>query len=126
VADLKLRCDRRRHGAVFNTTAQHRRCFSSLPATPPLFCLILLGAHHRSQLTTGHTAVIVFTRHVEPLPVSTRHQPPPSHLLSSCLIGVFVWEGENLNPMALDFDLFWYANSKSEIACWEFLKSELC
>ena len=127
VADLKLRCDRRRHGAVFNTTAQHRRCFSSLPATPPLFCLILLGAHHRSQLTTGHTAVIVFTRHVEPLPVSTRHQPPPSHLLSSCLIGVFVWEGENLNPMAFDFDLFWliklmfYANSKSEIACWEWI-----
>ena len=112
---------------VVNTTAQHSRRFSSLPVTPPLFCLILLGAHHRSQPTTGHTAVTMSTRQVEPLLVSTPRRPPPSHLLSSCLIGVFVWEGENLNPMAVDFDLFrliklmFYANSKSEIACWEWI-----
>ena len=51
----------------------------------------------------------------------------------SCLIDLIVWEGENLNPMGLDFDLFslnklmFYANSTMKLLVgMGFLKAELC
>ena len=126
VASLFFPCPGNQQSAADRRPTTHHR---SRLLHRPLLTIALCSFHSKMSRVAFPLRLLCFTDDPHypstPSPTSTISVRRHHHLNPlSCLIDLIVWEGENLNPMALNFVSFWlinlmfYANSKLKL-CWE-------